>query len=448
MKKKTLYIYIGLLFVLFLIINLIFKPKINFSNQADGFAYTLPLRSLYFDRDLNFYNENITYENTYNCLPYDWRQVTKTANYYYPYSIGPSLLWSPFFLFATSSQKINLLNPLASSLKPQRLLSDIGGYSQKDLNYYTHASRFYGTLAVIFSFLLIGNFFSNEEALAFFAVIITALATPFFYYFIYQPLMAHILAAFACSIFLFLWSRNIGKLNSLRFIYLGVGLGLVTLVRWQDVIFLIFPLTEIIFFSFKNRFKNWRLSTLLILLFFGFSFSVISVQLIFWKIIFGSFWVIPQSSQFFRLPPPFIREFLFSFRHGLFSWSPVIFLSIAGLILPWQIFSKNKKDPRTLIMIINSWVVLLLAIFINGSLVDWHASDSFGARRIVSLFPVFVFSLFSFLVHLGKKLRWIFIFLTIFLALYNVIFAWLYFQSAFSHFIEIRPMAVIRKIFE
>lgn len=441
--------YVFILVFIAIISVISYAPKISFSNNADGFAYYLPLRSFIYDRDFDFSNENTAYENTFHSLPYDWKHLSSTFLYIYPYSIGPSLFWSPFIiLMGSRDNNVPLISPVNDIKNSSTGLEFLGGFTLRDQSALTLASRLYGLFSLILCYLLLLRFLPKNKFPAFFSVIITAAATPFFYYYRYQPLMSHVLSACAVSLFLFLWSYKIFQQRCFRFFYIGLGLGIVALVRWQDIIFILFPLTELVILFFRDNPKHlFNKSKLLFSLLFG-NILAFLPQLVFWKTLYGTYFTIPQGGSYFRLSAPYLTEFLFSFRHGLFTWSPILVFSMFGLII--ILVRKKPADPQHYenlrLFALCSVIVFLIAVYVNSSIIDWHGSDSFGARRMVSLFPIYSFGVYHLLSILQLKLKFILFIILIFFAVYNFLFSSLFFCGSFDHYKEINPIDVLNKV--
>jgi hypothetical protein len=97
-------------------------------------------------------------------------------------------------------------------------------------------------------------------------------------------------------------------------------------------------------------------------------------QALAWHAIYGQFLVIPQGDSFMQWTRPAVVSVLFSMRHGLFSWTPATLLAVGGL------YYLIRRNPMV------GWsasAVVLLSIYINGSVSDWWAGEAFGARRFV-----------------------------------------------------------------
>jgi hypothetical protein len=101
-----------------------------------------------------------------------------------------------------------------------------------------------------------------------------------------------------------------------------------------------------------------------------------------WKVLYGSFLVIPQGGGFLEPFRPHVMKHLFSGWNGLLTNSPFLILGFVGLILVW------KKDRRLCIALA---VPVVLHLYINMANINWFSGMSFGARRICASLPLLVF---------------------------------------------------------
>jgi hypothetical protein len=90
---------------------------------------------------------------------------------------------------------------------------------------------------------------------------------------------------------------------------------------------------------------------------------------------------------------PYALKACFSADHGLFSWTPVLILSVVGLIL-------LRRYDRNLAAY--SIVVFAVFLYVIGCYEDWDGLSSFGNRFFVSLTPLFVVGLAAFFNWLGR----------------------------------------------
>lgn len=363
LKDKTL---IFLLAIILLTLPIFFQNKL----RSDGGAYYIYLPSLFIDHDLDFHNEfrilldqpeSLAWHGTLSQIS----PAGKVANFF---SIGPALLASPFFGIVYLLKKVFHSSSLASILSSSYIFA------------YTFTSILAGLAAIIaiYKWLKDLNIFHKTSiALSILAIIY---GSNFFYYFFINPSMSHIFAFSFISFFIIYWHKTLFKRDNKQWIILGILGGVMSIIRWQEVIFLSLPMFEIIYLFFKNKIKINKILSNIGLLAAGFA-PFFFLQFLAWKIIFGSWFLIPQGSGFFEPLSPHIISVLFSARNGLLWWTPIYILGILGFIRLYRI---NKSLCFLL------FFVFLIQFYINSAVVDWAGGYSFGSRRFVDIAIVFI----------------------------------------------------------
>jgi len=322
---------------------------------GDGIFYYSWLRSIVIDKDIDFKNE------------YAHFQVQQPGN---KYAVGPALLWSPLFIWIHSVAK-----------------SD--GYNFGYQLAVGITSVFFTITGFILLFQLLNKYFSQTTSIL--AIIAIALATNLFFYGSLDTVNSHSLSFFAACVYLsFLLAKE------KNFFLIGISLGLLGIIRTQDIIYGILLLP----------FLRWRN---IVPLFIGFLLSF-SLQLIAWQILYGNFLISPYltGGEGFTLWQPHILEVLFSPHSGLFFWTPILLLGFAGLF-------KNKLFL----------LVILLQIFIVSSWSTWWQGASYGGRMFVSVLPLFAFGLaniFQLLQKYGWKLNYFLLIIIGPLSMLNILF--------------------------
>jgi hypothetical protein len=121
-----------------------------------------------------------------------------------------------------------------------------------------------------------------------------------------------------------------------------------------------------------------------------------SPQMAIWSALYGAPLALPQGPSFLQWSSPHPFLVLFSDNHGLFTWAPLLLLSLVGLV-------KFGWKHRTVGIPIA--IVTAVAWYVNAAVVDWWAGEAFGARRFLSLYPLFVLGLASWLSSSDHRLR-------------------------------------------
>jgi hypothetical protein len=89
---------------------------------------------------------------------------------------------------------------------------------------------------------------------------------------------------------------------------------------------------------------------------------------------------------------PHFVEVLFSPEHGLFAWTPLALIAVAGLA--WlalrpstvQVAGVNTADIRWIALL--ALVMVVLQAYVSGCVESWSVAGSFGQRRFVALTPL------------------------------------------------------------
>lgn len=321
---------------------------------SDGIFYFAPLRSMVVDFDLDF-------ENEYRVLGAEPGYFQRTATGRLPnnYSVGPAFLWLPAYLLAHAIGLLGLYRPT--------------GFGYPYFTAVATATAASGFAGVVFVYRLLREYFDERAALP--ATFLVWLATFHVWYMVFEPSMSHAFAMASVSGLLLLAHREVR--GSWNFLLAGAASGLVALVRWQNVVFV--PAAVVVFLSHHERPRPRDL----LLAALGF-FVVFSPQILYWKLLYGSFFLVPQGGGYVDLGSPRIEAVLFSSRHGLLSWAPVLWLAVAGL----PRFLRREPALGGALL-----VSTLLALYVNASVFDWWAGASFGSRRFDGTLPFFALGL-------------------------------------------------------
>lgn len=218
------------------------------------------------------------------------------------------------------------------------------------------------------------------------------LGTSLPFYVLQLPSYSHAPSAFAIALVLYLAVRWRAEWNPARALVLGSTVGLAGLVRAQDLAFGILPLGLALASGGLDRRRP--VPALAYLCGCALAFAP---QVGVWHSIYGSFFVVPQGSDFLALSAAKLGRVLVHPRHGLFAWSPVALLAAAGWI-------GLVRERSTRGLGITVWIAFLVQAVLNAMPADWWAGWSFGARRFVDCTPLFALGLWRLARHgLGAR---------------------------------------------
>lgn len=319
---------------------------------SDGIFYFAPLRSIIMNGDLDF-------ENEYRVLgaPEGYFQRTETGKLPNNFSLGPALLWMPFYLVVHGIAHLGLFRPT--------------GFGYPYFTIVGVATVLGGFAGVCWFFQLARSYFNAPVALA--ATLLLWLGTFHIWYMAFEPSMSHALAMASVVGFLLLCGRGRRFVGMPAFVLVGAVAGWVVLVRWQNAIYI--PVGLILLWSKVGR-PRWKEMIAVAV-----SATVVFVpQMIYWKLIYGEFLLIPQGGRYMQWGSPELEAVLFSSRHGLLSWSPVLWVGVLGFV------GFCRRAPVFGGALLAGF---LAAWYVNGSVSDWWAGASFGARRFDGALPAF-----------------------------------------------------------
>ena len=84
---------------------------------------------------------------------------------------------------------------------------------------------------------------------------------------------------------------------------------------------------------------------------------------------------------------PHALEVLFSPEHGLFAWTPLAVLAIAGLVI-LALGRVRTAAPDARWIGIVALVMTAAQVYVTGAVESWTLAGSFGQRRFIALTPL------------------------------------------------------------
>ncbi len=333
---------------------------------GDGLGYYVYTRSLVKDGDLDFTNEYTHYGWSERG---DIRVPTKTGLRRSIFAVGPGLVSIPFFLIGEAVGRAQALAGAAV---------DLSGYGDVHVHAVGLGGFLFGFAAVLLTHALLRRHFAESVALL--AALLLWLGTFLHWYMTQQPIMSHVSSACGAALVLLVWDKGRVARPAAGYALLGLLLGFAMCLRWQNGVLLLLPAIELVRRAVREGLpwpKATRCGALLAL---G-TLVGVSPQMIAWKILYGVFVLPapPHGADFLRLDHPFVLNTLFSSRHGLLSWTPVLWAGFLGF-LPLL-----KRKPALALPLLPP---LLVMTYVNMCSGDWWAGGSFSNRRFDSLLPM------------------------------------------------------------
>jgi hypothetical protein len=307
---------------------------------------------------------------------------TATGHLENHFTVGPAILWLPF-LFVTHLGVL-LARALGASVAAD-------GFSTPYRVTMAVATAFYGFLALLLAFRLARQYVSERWALL--ATLTTWAASSLPVYMYFNPSWSHAHSAFVVALFLWYWHETRSSRALAQWFLLALITGLMLNVYYANAMVLAVLSIEVV----RQYYAALRPSSLgnarprvpdLLLghiLFVAVLFLSLLPTFITRYRIYGN----PFETGYIPLSAwdwfsPHFFAVLFSSNHGLIAWTPILFLSIAGLLIFWR-WQRRAGTPFL--------AAFLAFYFLISCYPDWAGISSYGNRFFVSLTPLFILGL-------------------------------------------------------
>lgn len=367
--------------------------------RGDGNGYYAWLRSPVIDGDVHFGNEYLRADPAFRAAFVDETgeptpaMRTPTGLVENQWSVGPALLWLPAFAVAHGAA-------LAGAAAPD-------GYSAPYLWFTAMSSAVLGFLAIVMGVDLARRFGCPRTALPAGIAVLLASSLPVYMYLL--PFHVHASAAFAAGLFFWWGFARVGTWRARDWGVWGLTAGLMLAVYYVHGVFLIAAAWAL------ARPGAMRDRARAAAAFAAGLVPFAALHLLSRHALYGSMGTTGYRDEFYWASPRLLATAL-SPEHGLFLWTPVVAIALAGLLIA------ARRDPRARVALA-AWAVLFYVI---ASYQNWHGQSSFGNRFFVSLTVLFVPGVAAALAWIGARARWAPALLVSALALWNAgfMFQW------------------------
>jgi hypothetical protein len=358
-------------------------PLVNPWVRGDGVGYYAYARAMLIEHSLDFQKDwksaNASFTMTHfdasgNLLP---ENFTSTGHIQNHFTVGPAILWAPFLMVAHAG--VLLSDALGANIPAD-------GFSWPYVYAMAIATAVYGFLGLWISFRLARHYFSESAAFVATLGIWFASSLPVYMYF--NPSWSHAISAFVVALFLWYWDHTRGGRSLLQWLVLGLLTGLALDVYYPNFVIMLLPGVESLAVyagmtsnlpGSKSRFAAGNVGYCAGVL-VGFLPTLITRWIIYGRgtetgyvSVFDWSWLRPH-----------LLSVLFSSDHGVLSWTPILLLSILGLL------ALLRRDRQLGIILL--CVVAAFTYFI-ASYPTWDGLSSYGNRFFVSLTAIFVIGL-------------------------------------------------------
>lgn len=367
------------------------------SDEIEYFAY---LRSLWFDHDLSFENE---YRHFYDRdIARAWgfhetflEQTTGTGLRPNFGTIGSALLWAP--MYGVADLGVRVARAAGSSVAAD-------GFSGPYLAAVAYGSALYGFLAVLLSVFVARRIVGQGRL----AAALVWFATPLPFYMYLAPGMSHTCSAFAVAAFVAVWLVVRERWSTSGVMALGALAALMTMVREQDAFCLVGVAVDFVWTLADDLRGNRRAIAIARLkaVLAGAAVFILCFLPQAWAylVLNGQLGPATSVSEKMRWTAPHALQILFSPEHGLFFWTPLALLCVAGLVA-WSLAPPAGVAMGSRRIAICLLLMLAAQVYVSGSVDTWTLAGSFGQRRFLGISVVLAIGLAALLHNARGWLR-------------------------------------------
>ncbi len=333
------------------------------TGDGKGYYAHLPAMFIYHDWEYSFmenyesaYYEPANYAEFRNQVDGEW--VNK-------YFAGVTLLMMPFFLLA---HLVSLVSGLPAD-----------GYNPV----YQYAVAFAALFWLWAGLYFLRRFFNRQKIPAIVTSIVQVLivcATPLFFYTVYDASFTHVYSFALIAGFIYFTEKGIKSGFGMSVTIAFLALGLIIAVRPVNGLVIL----SVPFIGGTDNFKPVKLIRTIPIkyLFAGFLLLLLPLfyQMALWKAQTGNWLVWSYVGEGFNFLDPHLKQILFSYRKGLFVYTPFLLISLFGLFV---LIKQRIRDGFLFLLF------LLVVSYVFSSWHSWWYGMTYGQRVFVEYLPYF-----------------------------------------------------------
>jgi hypothetical protein len=365
--------------------------------SSDEIQYFSYLRSLWFDRDVSFENEYRYFYDRGIATSDGFHETflerqTETGRRINFATMGCAMLWAPFYAVGDVVARVTG--------------APADGFSRPYVAAVAYGSAVYGFAALVIAILSAGRLGLD----GFVPAIAIWLGTPLLFYMYVAPLFAHAGSAFAVALFIYVWLRVRERWTLRGTIGLAAAAALMAMVREQDAFFAAGVVLDFgLWAADRGLVRTLREKAAAIVAGAAVFAVVYAPQAAAYLALNGH--VGPHSSVGRKMnwASPHALQVLFSPEHGFFFWTPLALIAIAGLVV---LLRRTRLGLSLLLMV-------LLQVYVSGSVESWTVAGGFGQRRFVALTAALVIG-YAALRAAAARRRWILTAVTLLAVYWNL----------------------------
>jgi len=223
-------------------------------------------------------------------------------------------------------------------------------------------------------------------------VLLYWLGSNYLYYFVREPLMAHVISCAWASATVYLAHRVMadGELGQFHLgHWLGVSFCFAMALACRYTNLFLFPLIALaLLYGVTRRPALSQLGAMICLLV---GMAPMGAQLLLVRATVGAWHsgvndLGYDSYESFMWTKPLFAQTLFSACHGLFTWSPILLGAIPGIVV---LLYRRQQLPLMIALLLSAAALW----YVNSAWSDWWFGFAFGGRAFIELAPLFILGL-------------------------------------------------------
>src|SRR4030095_14729215 len=249
---------------------------------------------------------------------------------------------------------------------------------------YSRSIAFGGVVITFLGLFLLFKVLLREfnENVAFWTIISIYLGTNLFYYSTKEMGMSHIYSFFLFTWFLYHIPRFLKSPQFLNSIVLGMITGWIILIRPTNAIIIVLVLLFNVYSikSIKERIVFFSKNIRWVVIVAGTGFIMMIPQFLYWKEMTHHWIYYSYTSEGFKYwNHPKLLAVLFDIQNGLFLYSPLAILMVAGIL--YGLKAKKFHSPAMLI-------IFVVATYIFSRWWAWWFGGAFGHRSYIEYYGI------------------------------------------------------------
>ena len=331
--------------------------------EADAKGYYAYLPAVFIYHDLHFsFHDTIEKKYYSGDTYYEYRTLYKGVKINKYYS-GTAIAQLPFFLVAHA---LTFMTSYPTD-----------GFSRLYQVFMNIAAIFYLFIGLVFMRNYLRSFQVNDNVIAF-IILLIVFGTNLFYYAVSEPGMSHVYSFAFISMFAYYSRKYFITLDHTYTFYCAALLGLSFLIRPVNVLVIFtLPFAAGSFEKFREGMKAMVKQKIKFFFACSLVFGIILIQFLVYKIQTGDLFIYSYGTEGFNWFDPHPIDFLFSFRKGVFVYTPLLLFAMAGFAYLWK-----KERFRFYSLFIFSGVL----IYVLSAWWNWWYGGSFGSRVMIDYY--------------------------------------------------------------